>query len=35
MKARENALQILIKNEENQAYANLELKKKIKVTDPR
>ena len=35
MKARENALQILIKSEENQAYANLELKKKIKVEDPR
>ena len=35
MKARENALLILIKSEENQSYANLELKKKIKVTDPR
>ncbi len=35
MKARENALLILIKSEENQSYANLELKKKIKVTEPR
>ena len=35
MKARENALQILIKSEENESYANLELKKKIKVQDSR